>query len=78
MSIEIAHFLTLKKTPKENHSSNFGHSGAQTGASTQLMIIPSKGVVVAVMSNTSGAYGEVAGLSVDLIEIMKIGKREKQ
>ncbi len=55
----------------------FGHSGGQRGTSTQLMIIPSKGVVAAVMSNTSGAYKEVAGLSVDLIEIMKIGNREK-
>lgn len=51
-----------------NRSKLFGHGGEQTGVSAQLMIIPSRNIVVAIMSNTSGSYDEVIRASVTLIK----------
>ncbi|MEM1182618.1 MAG: serine hydrolase domain-containing protein [Acidobacteriota bacterium] len=45
-----------------------GHSGAQTGASGQLMILPERGVVVAVLSNTSRSWEHAIALSVEMIQ----------
>lgn len=46
----------------------FGHGGAQRGCSSQLMIIPKKKIVIAVLANTSGLWGEVIGASAVMIE----------
>lgn len=55
--------------PKPYENLVIGHSGEQTGSSTQLMIIPKSKTVVVVLSNTSGAWQEVVGLSAKLIAI---------
>lgn len=44
-----------------------GHSGEQTGASAQFMIIPSRKTVAIVMGNTSGSWGEAINLSIHLM-----------
>ncbi|MEL6720765.1 MAG: DUF3471 domain-containing protein, partial [Bacteroidota bacterium] len=36
-----------------------GHSGSQSGTSTQLMILLDQGIVAATLSNTSGVWGNV-------------------
>lgn len=56
---------------KENHRDCIGHSGEQTGVSAQLMILPTKNMVVAVMSNTSGSWEKAIQLSVQLIQLAK-------
>lgn len=53
----------------ENESAIIGHSGAQTGSSTQLFIVPSKELVVIAMANTSGASSNVSQLAGNLINI---------
>ncbi len=40
-----------------------GHSGSQSGTSTQLMIYLDKKIVVATLSNTSGVWSKVLGLN---------------
>ncbi|MBR9844681.1 MAG: beta-lactamase family protein [Algicola sp.] len=60
-------FYLYGKQP--NEGTIFGHGGAQTGSSTQLFIIPSLKTVVVVMSNTSGAGGEVSSVAGQLIDI---------
>lgn len=55
------------KQPNEN--SIYGHGGAQTGSSTQYFIIPSLKTVIVVLSNTSGAGGEVSSVAGQLIDI---------
>jgi len=53
--------------PPPNESLVFGHSGGQTGCTSQLMIVgPSKTVVV-VLSNTSGTYPDIATLASNLV-----------
>jgi len=44
-----------------------GHSGGQTGCSSQLMIVPKTKTVVVVLSNTSGTYPDIASLASGLI-----------
>jgi len=44
-----------------------GHSGGQTGCSSQLLVLPEKGVVSVVLANTSRT--EVTGFAVDLLKI---------
>lgn len=44
-----------------------GHSGGQTGCTSQLMIIPSSKTVVVVLSNTSGTYPDIVTLASNLI-----------
>jgi len=41
-----------------------GHSGEQTGCSSQLMILPDINAVVIVLANTSGSWGEVINTSI--------------
>jgi len=45
--------------PKPNEGKIIGHNGAQTGCSSQLFIIPEKGIVAVVLSNTSRTTKEV-------------------
>ncbi|MBT8219934.1 MAG: beta-lactamase family protein, partial [Bacteroidia bacterium] len=44
-----------------------GHDGGQTGANTLLLINPTKKIVVAVLSNTSGTGDEAPLLGVNLL-----------
>jgi len=44
-----------------------GHSGGQTGCTSQLMIVPKTKTVVAVLSNTSGTYPDIATFASKLI-----------
>ncbi|MFK7773142.1 MAG: serine hydrolase [Saprospiraceae bacterium] len=56
---------------KSNDASGklIGHSGSQSGTSTQLMIYLDKKIVVATMSNTAGTWPEVISLTSNLGEI---------
>ncbi|WP_370392276.1 serine hydrolase domain-containing protein [uncultured Winogradskyella sp.] len=47
----------------------YGHNGAQTGASSQLFIVPSLNLVTVAMSNTSNAGREISTLAAKLIDI---------
>ncbi|MEO0474147.1 MAG: serine hydrolase domain-containing protein [Bacteroidota bacterium] len=47
----------------------YGHSGAQSGASTQLMLVPQEDMVFVVLSNTSHTWGHIFGVAVALFEI---------
>lgn len=49
----------------------FGHNGAQTGASTFLMLLPEQETAIAVLSNTSGAMQTVSDITVRLLEVVK-------
>ena len=53
--------------PRENIV--IGHSGGQTGCSSQLMIIPQSKTVVVVLSNTSGTYPDIANFASNLIAL---------
>ncbi len=55
--------------PKPNEGAIIGHSGAQTGASNQLMIIPEKKFVAVILSNTSGAFQAVTPATFKLYGI---------
>lgn len=57
--------------PKPYENLVIGHSGEQTGAATQLMIIPKNKTVIVVLANTSGSWQEVIGLSVELIRVFE-------
>lgn len=46
-----------------------GHSGGQTGCTSQLMLIPKSQTVVVVLSNTARTYPDVATLASNLIRI---------
>ena len=59
---------------KEQPNSAVGHGGAQTGASTQLMILPGQKIVVVVLSNTSRIWQDVIGFSVELVGVAKGGE----
>ncbi|WP_298904765.1 serine hydrolase [uncultured Psychroserpens sp.] len=60
-------FYLYGKQPEEG--SIIGHNGAQRGTSTQLFVVPSKNVVIVVVSNTSGAIKEVQTVAGNLINI---------
>ena len=62
-------FYLYGKQP--NEGAILGHSGTQTGTSTQLFIVPSLKTVIAVVSNTSGAGREVSTVAGKLIGISK-------
>jgi len=47
----------------------FGHNGAQTGASTFLMLLPDQKTAIAVLSNTSGAMQRVSDIAVKLFDV---------
>jgi len=53
--------------PKDYESLVIGHSGGQSGCTSQLMIIPRSKTVVVVLSNTSGYYPEIATFASNLI-----------
>ncbi len=55
--------------PPPHESVVIGHSGEQTGAATQIMLIPKSKTVVVVLANTSGAWKDVVTLASDLIGI---------
>ncbi|MFY0592920.1 serine hydrolase domain-containing protein [Roseivirga sp.] len=42
--------------PKPNEGAIIGHSGGQTGSTTQLMIVPKLKMVIVVLTNTSGTF----------------------
>ncbi|MEM9327323.1 MAG: serine hydrolase domain-containing protein, partial [Bacteroidota bacterium] len=52
---------------KPNEGKVIGHSGAQMGCSSQLLIFPEEGIVSIVLANTSRT--EVTGFAVDLLKI---------
>ena len=53
--------------PPPNENLVIGHSGGQTGCSSQLMIIPKSNTVVIVLSNTSGTYPDIVTFASNLI-----------
>ena len=62
--------------PAPNENLVIGHSGGQTGASTQLMILPKSKTVIVVLANTSGTWQEVVGLSSQLIQISESERKK--
>jgi CubicO group peptidase (beta-lactamase class C family) len=44
-----------------------GHSGGQTGCTSQIMIIPKSKTVIVVLSNTSGTYPDIASFASKLL-----------
>lgn len=54
---------------KEKESSVIGHSGSQSGSSTQFFVIPSSKTVIIMMANTAGAGREVSTVAAKLIGI---------
>lgn len=54
---------------KPNEGAIIGHSGEQTGSSSQLFIIPSTKTVIVVLANTSGSSSEVSTVAGNLIEL---------
>jgi len=44
-----------------------GHSGGQTGCTSQLMIVPKTKTVLVVLSNTSGNYQDIATFAINLL-----------
>lgn len=55
----------------------FGHGGAQTGASAQMMILPKEKTAIVVLSNTSGANQEATNLSIQLFDIAAAANQER-
>lgn len=53
-----------------------GHSGGQTGCTSQLFLIPKSETVVAVLSNTSRTYQDVATLASNLVRISEAEKED--
>lgn len=53
--------------PPPNENLVIGHSGGQTGCTSQLMIVPKSKTVVVVLSNTSGNYPDIANFASNLI-----------
>jgi CubicO group peptidase (beta-lactamase class C family) len=62
--------------PAPHQNVVIGHSGEQTGVSSQLMIIPKSKTVVVVLSNTSGKWKEVIQYSGALIGLSEKGKKK--
>ena len=60
-------FYLYGKQP--NEGSIYGHSGTQTGCSTQFFVIPSLKVVTVAVANTSGAGPNISSLAGQLISI---------
>lgn len=52
--------------PNPQYGPLIGHSGEQTGAAAQLMILPQEKIVVIVLSNTAHAWHDAVQLSVQL------------
>lgn len=47
----------------------YGHNGAQTGASTFLMLLPEQQTTIVVLSNTSGAMQTVTDITLKLFDL---------
>ena len=47
----------------------YGHNGAQTGASTFLMLLPDQSTSIVVLSNTSGAMQQVSDITIKLFSV---------
>ena len=60
--------------PPPNDNLVIGHSGGQTGCTSQLMIVPKTKTVVVVLSNTSGNYPDIATFSSNLIGLSESNK----
>ena len=61
--------------PPPNENLVIGHSGGQTGCTSQLMIIPKTSTVVVVLSNTSGTYPDIATFASKLIGFSESKKK---
>ncbi|NER11448.1 CubicO group peptidase, beta-lactamase class C family [Muriicola jejuensis] len=61
--------------PPPNENLVIGHSGGQTGCTSQLMIIPKSETVVVVLSNTSGTYPDIATFASKLIGFSEAPKK---
>jgi serine beta-lactamase-like protein LACTB, mitochondrial len=48
----------------------YGHSGEQTGAAAQLMLLPKQQAVIVVMANTSQTWRDAFQLSVQLFPLV--------
>lgn len=59
--------------PAPQQSAVIGHSGEQTGAATQLMLIPQSKTVIVVLANTSGTWKKVVTLCSELVGISERG-----
>lgn len=55
-----------------NKADIVGHSGSQTGATTQLFVIPRLKTVIAIVANTSGSAKEVATATRELIDTSQL------
>ncbi|WP_394750558.1 serine hydrolase domain-containing protein [Spongiimicrobium salis] len=55
--------------PKPNEGAIIGHNGEQTGACSQLVIVPSLGIVTVLLSNTSGTYKYVTPATFNLFAL---------
>jgi CubicO group peptidase (beta-lactamase class C family) len=53
--------------PPPNENIVIGHSGGQTGCTSQLMMVPQTKTVAVVLSNTSGNYPDIATFAINLI-----------
>lgn len=60
--------------PPPNEDLVIGHSGGQTGCTSQLMIVPKTKTVVVVLSNTSGNYPDIANFASNLISYSESNK----
>jgi CubicO group peptidase (beta-lactamase class C family) len=57
-----------------NYGPVYGHNGAQTGASTFLMLLPQQETAIVVLSNTSGAMQEVSNCMIKLFDVAAMAK----
>lgn len=57
-----------------NYGPVYGHNGAQTGASTFLMLLPQQETVIIVLSNTSGAMQQVSDVIIKLFDVAAMAK----
>lgn len=58
--------------PPPHESVVIGHSGGQTGCSSQLFIVPQSKTVVVVLSNTSGRYDEIVNLASSILNYSEL------
>lgn len=57
-----------------NYGDVYGHNGAQTGASTFLMLLPDLQTTIVVLANTSGAMQSVSNITIQLFDIANEAK----
>lgn len=56
----------------------YGHNGAQTGASTFLMLLPEQQTTIAVLSNTSGAMQTVTDITIKLFDLAAAARNRNE